>query len=261
MSWHSAAAGTDGVHFVGRQRSPADGRVSYKEGMLSVSRISSDGRVQAPPSQVVMTPPKAHCILPGRSGEVVYATTVEGNAILIFRIDVKRGELLPADMPSVPCRPGSGARHLALHPFLDVLYCVNELGGTLAVFAIEPSTGALRELQYATLLPAGFEGNARAADVHVTANGHFVYASVRSTDVIAGFRIDPQSGLLSPIGLFAAEDSPRGFAVDPLDRFLICAGQNQNTVGVYAIDADSGALALRHRTSVGENPNWVETYG
>jgi 6-phosphogluconolactonase len=89
----------------------------------------------------------------------------------------------------------------------------------------------------------------------------FSYASVRSTNVIGGFRIDSQSGLLSPIGLFAAEGSPRGFAVDPLDRFLICAGQSQSTVGVYAIDADSGALALRYRTSVGENPNWVETYG
>ena len=57
------------------------------------------------------------------------------------------------------------------------------------------------------------------------------------------------------------ELSPRGFAVDPLDRFLICAGQSQNTVGVYAIDPDSGALALRYQTCVGINPNWVETYG
>lgn len=243
----------------------ANGRLlmgaSYKEGVLSVSRIGSDGSVQAPSSQIVMTPPKAHCILPGRSREVIYATTVEGNAILIFRIDVEGGDLVPADMPSLSCRPGSGPRHLALHPSLDVLYCVNELGGTLAVFAIEPSTGALRELQYETLMPASFKGNARAADVHVTANGHFVYASVRSTNVIGGFRIEPRSGLLSPIGLFAVEGSPRGFAVDPLDRFLICAGQSQNTVGVYAIDPDSGALAPRYQTCVGINPNWVETYG
>ena len=232
---------------------------SYREGKLSVSRIGSDGNVQAPPTQVVTTPPKAHCILPGRSGEVVYATTLEGNAILIFRPDVKRGKLMPADVASVPCRSGSGPRHLALHPSLDVLYCVNEQGGTLAVFAIEPGTGALRDLQYETIMPPGFQGNARAADVHVTANGHFVYASVRSTDVIAGFRIDPRSGKLSPIGFFAAEGSPRGFAVDPLGRFLICGGQSQNTVAVHAIHPKSGALALRDRTSVGTNPNWVET--
>jgi 6-phosphogluconolactonase len=232
---------------------------SYNAGLLSVNTIGSDGSIEAPPSQVVITPPKAHCILPGRSREVVYATTVEGNAILIFRIDREGGELVPADMPSMSCRPGYGPRHLALHPSVDVLYCVNELAGTLAVFAIESNTGALRELQYETLLPAGFEGNARAADVHVTANGHFVYASVRSVNVIGGFRVESHSGLLSPVGLFEVEGSPRGFAIDPLDRFLICAGQSQNTVGVYAIDSDSGALAPRYRTCVGRNPSWVET--
>jgi 6-phosphogluconolactonase len=232
---------------------------SYKEGKLSVSRIGPNGNVQAPPSQVVTTPPKAHCILPGRSGEFVYATTIDGNAILSFRLDVKSGELRPADMPSVACRPGSGPRHLALHPSLDVLYCVNETSGTLAVFTIESTTGALRELQYETMMSPGFQGNARAADVHVTADGQFVYASVRSTDVIAGFRIDPRSGKLSPLGSFAAEGSPRGFAVDPPGRFLICAGQSQNTVAVYAIDPNNGALALRYRTAVGANPNWVET--
>jgi 6-phosphogluconolactonase len=231
---------------------------SYKEGKVSVSRIDSNGRVQAPPSQVLTTPPKAHCILPRRSGDVIYATTVEGNAILIFRLDVESGKLVPADMPSMPCRPGSGPRHLALHPLLDVLYCVTEQSGTVTAFAIELDTGALRELQYETLMPRGFQGNARAADLHVTADARFVYASVRSTNVIAGFSIDPLSGLLSPTGVFAAEHSPRGFAVDPLGRFLICAGESQNSVGVFAIDPDSGALALRHRMSVGKNPNWVE---
>jgi 6-phosphogluconolactonase len=82
-------------------------------------------------------------------------------------------------------------------------------------------------------------------------DGHFIYASVRSTDVIAGFSIDPRSGNLSPIGFFAAEGSPRGFSLEPLGRFLI--------VAVYAINPKDGALALRYRTLVGTNPNWVET--
>jgi 6-phosphogluconolactonase len=232
---------------------------SYKEGKLSISRIAADGTVQAAPSQILTTPPKAHCILAGRSDDIVYATTVDGNAILIFRLDAMREELVPADMPRVSCRPGSGPRHLAVHQSLDVLYCVNETSGTLAAFAIEPGTGALRELQYESLVPMDFHGNARAADVHITPDGNFIYASVRSTDTIAGFRIDPQSGLLSPIGLFAAEGSPRGFAIEPSGRFLICAGQSRHTVGIYAIDPDGGALTLRWRMPVGANPNWVET--
>ncbi|HZR62716.1 MAG TPA: lactonase family protein [Xanthobacteraceae bacterium] len=232
---------------------------SYVAGKLSVNRIGPDATVQAPPSQVVTTPPKAHCIVSGRSDDVVYATTLEGNAILIFQLDAGRAELVPADTPSVPCRPGSGPRHLVMHPSRDVLYCVNETSGTLAAFAVEPGTGALRELQYETLLQADFRGNARAADVHITPDANFIYASVRSTDAIAGFRIDARSGLLSPIGRFAVEGSPRGFAIDPSGRFLICAGQTEHTIGVYGIDQDSGALTRRWRIGAGANPNWVET--
>jgi 6-phosphogluconolactonase len=55
------------------------------------------------------------------------------------------------------------------------------------------------------------------------------------------------------------QGSPRGFAIDPFERFLICASQTENTVGIYAIDAESGALAARHHVPVGGNPNWVET--
>ena len=112
---------------------------SYKDGKLSVSRIDSNGCVEAPPSQVLTTPPKAHCILRGRSAEVIYATTVEGNVILIYRLDVASGKLAPADVPSMPCPPGAGPRHLALHPSLDVLYCVTEQSGMVATFAIEPA--------------------------------------------------------------------------------------------------------------------------
>ena len=240
-----------------------DGRLlmgaSYKEGKLSVSRIGKDGLVEAPPLQIIATSPKAHCILAGRSGATIYATTVDGNAILIFRLDAESGTLVPAEPPAMPCWPGAGPRHLACHPRLNVLYCVNELAGSLAVFAIDPETGALTELQYETLVPPGFQGNARAADLHVTADGRFAYASVRNTHTIAGFSIDSVSGLLSPIGLFEVEASPRGFALDPQCRFLFCAGQERNTVGVYAIDPASGVLAPLHRFLVGLNPSWVET--
>ncbi len=231
---------------------------SYKEGKLSVSEITPGG-VRAPPVQVVNTPPKPHCIIRGRSGDDVYATTVEGNAILVFHLDTNTGRLEQAKPHFVACRPGSGPRHLTLHPSLNMLYCVNELAGTLAAYAIENETGALSEMQYEALTPPEFKGNARAADLHVTADGRFAYASVRNTNSIAGFCIDPGSGVLSPIGLFQAEASPRSFALDPHGRFLICAGQDKNTVGVYAIDPANGVLTPLHKHSVGSNPSWVET--
>jgi 6-phosphogluconolactonase len=229
---------------------------SYVKSLISVSAIAA-GDVRAPPTQRVTTPPKAHCIIRGRRDDVVYATTVDGNAILVFRQDAATGNLAPAQPDRVACRPGAGPRHLALHPRLAVLYCVNETAGTLAAFAVDDA-GALHELQDESLMPAGFAGNARAADLHVTPDGRFAYASVRTTNVIGIFRIDPASGRLTRVGLLDVEGSPRAFAIDPSGRFLICAGQTDNVLGVYAIDPDTGALTRRHRVAVPENPSWVE---
>jgi 6-phosphogluconolactonase len=153
----------------------------------------------------------------------------------------------------------SRTRHLALHPQLDVLYCVNELTGTLVSFAIEDQSGALREVQYEALTPAGFTGNARAADLHITPDGRFAYASVRNTNAMAAFRIESHTGLLAPIARFEVEGSPRAFAIDPAGLYLICAGQTDNVVGLYSINPDNGVLTHRHRTSVPDNPSWIET--
>jgi 6-phosphogluconolactonase len=77
--------------------------------------------------------------------------------------------------------------------------------------------------------------------------------------VIGAFRIDPASGRLSRIGLLDVEGSPRAFAFDQSGRFLICAGQTDNVVTVYAVDPDSGMLSRTQRIAVPENPSWVET--
>ena len=45
----------------------------------------------------------------------------------------------------------------------------------------------------------------------------------------------------------------------PNGRFIICGGQDGNTIGLYEIDQASGALILRQRIAAGGNPSWVET--
>lgn len=230
---------------------------SYVQGELSVSRITS-GVVEGAAVQVVTTPPKAHCVIAGTSGNAIYVPTVTGNAIMVYHLDAETGIPSPADPPSMVFHPGSGPRHATFHPTLDVLYCVNETAGSLTAVGVQPSVGALTALQYKALMPAGYQGNARAADVHVTPDGSFVYASVRTTHQIHGFKIAAPSGKLSPIGSFEVEGSPRSFAIDPSGRFLICGGQDKNTLATYRIDPD-GALALQHRIPVGPNPSWVET--
>ena len=55
------------------------------------------------------------------------------------------------------------------------------------------------------------------------------------------------------------EAQPRGFNVTPDGRFLIAAGQRSHRVGLYAIDAETGALRALGDCAAGRGPNWVES--
>ena len=83
-------------------------------------------------------------------------------------------------------------------------------------------------------------------------------ASERKTSTLAGYRIDPDSGTLSPIGHFPTEKTPRGFNIDPRGRFLLSVGLDSNAMTVYRIDPQSGALTSLKQYSMGEQPNWIE---
>lgn len=230
---------------------------SYNNGLVCVSRIQPDGTVATPVMQNLQTPPKAHCIVQAPFGGFVYATTVDGNAVLGYRFDQATGQLLPSG-EALACRAGAGPRHLAFHPTLDVLYCINEHAGSLSAYSVDRVTGGLSEIQEQSLMPAGSYGNAMGSDIHLTPDGEFVFASVRTTNTVSGFRIVAPTGRFSHCGTFEVESFPRGFAIDPAGRYMLCAGQKSHSIGVYAIDAAAGRLSCVERYPVGQQPSWIE---
>ena len=116
----------------------------------------------------------------------------------------------------------------------------------------------MSEIETVTTLPAHFLGEANAADIHMTPDGRFLYASERQTSTLVGFRIDAANGFLAPIGRWNTETTPRGFAIDPRGHFLLAAGLDSNRVSIHAIDPEEGALTPRGQYPVGGMPNWVE---
>ena len=75
-------------------------------------------------------------------------------------------------------------------------------------------------------LPADYVGGKLGADVHVSPDGKFVYASNRGHDSIAIFKVDMCTGHLSLAGCVAAGGStPRNFAITPDGEFVLVALQ------------------------------------
>ncbi len=231
---------------------------SYPGAKLAINPIDGSGRVGEHATQLLATQPKAHCVVVDAANRHVYCTNLGGDVIMQLRFDAATRTVWPSQPAGFTPRPGAGPRHLAFHPNGRFLYLLNETDATLGAYAVDPVTGTLSELQTVPTLPLDFTGKPSAADLHVTPDGRFIYASERTTSMIKGFGIDPERGTFSRCGRWPTETTPRGFAIDPRGHFLLAAGLSSNAMTVSAIDPVNGALAAIRQYRVGDMPSWIE---
>jgi 6-phosphogluconolactonase len=194
--------------------------------------------------------PHAHCVLLDPSNRHAYSCDLGTDKVMIYSFDARRGRLVPASQPFVSLKPGAGPRHLTFDRAGRFVYVLNELASTVTAFARERTTGALKELNTYTLLPADFKGENTGADIHLTPDGRFLYCSNRGHDSIALFRVDARAGGLTALGHTPTTGkTPRNFAVDPTGRFLLVANQKSDSVVTFRLDASTGALAPTGHTA------------
>ncbi|MBR0718545.1 beta-propeller fold lactonase family protein [Bradyrhizobium liaoningense] len=230
---------------------------SYGGNKIAVNAISNDG-VVGPPLQVIPTGLNAHAILAAPDNRFVFATNLGSDQVLAFSFNATTGELTPSDPPSTKVPEKSGPRHFVFHPNGKYVYLLHELNGDVAAFAYEAKGGAWDEMQRTTARPEGFNGKPWAADIHITPDGRFLYASERTTSTLSAFKVDPATGKLTTVGSVPTEKQPRGFNIDPSGRYLAAVGELSDSMTVYAIDQATGALGKLKSYPTGKKPNWVE---
>ena len=254
---------------------------SYGGDKIAVSPISASGLVEAAAIQVIPTGRNAHAILADRSNKFVYVPTLGANHVLQFLFDAKTGKLTPNEPAAVDARPGDGPRHLVFSPNNKYVYVLNELTGTIGQFAIDPKKGTLKEVASVASVPANSglvpgkpqapAGSAAAAaakaddkpkvwaaDLRLTPNGRFLYATERTLSKIALFSVAPGTGKLTYVANFSTEKQPRGIRVDATGTYLVASGEKSDRLAVYKIDQRNGQLTEVGRYPVGNGANWVE---
>ncbi|MDR1935834.1 MAG: beta-propeller fold lactonase family protein [Candidatus Accumulibacter sp.] len=228
---------------------------SYSGGLLAVVPLDAEGR-PAPAVQVETGLPRAHAALADPTGRWLLAPVLGADAIHVYRLD--DGRLTPNAPPLTTVRPGSGPRHLVFSPDDRYVYCLNELDGSIDLFAFAADTGTLTLKQSVSMMPHGFDGAPWAAELRATPDGGFLYASDRRSSTLAVFSVERQNGQLSLFGHYPAEPQPRGMAIDPGGRWLAVAGQLSGHLAIHAIDPETGYPEPRARIATGEDPICVE---
>jgi 6-phosphogluconolactonase len=237
---------------------------NYGGGSISVLPVQQDGALgnvidthtdtgnlgpttatDAPPGSFAFSghdAPHAHCIIPSPDNKFVLYTDLGQDRIYVYSFDQSTGVLTAAATPFVSVPPGDGARHLCFHPNGRWLYSIQEEAPTVMVFRFDESSGELESVQTVSALPPGFKGSSFAAEVRVSSDGRFLYASNRLEDSICVFAIGTEGELTFLSTTAMRGDYTREFTIDPTGRFLYSCNQRSDNVTGYRINPSNGGL-------------------
>ena len=245
---------------------------SYGGNLVSVNAVGGDRRILPEPLQVIPTARNAHAIRVDNSNRFVFVPHLGTDQIFQFVFDERSGRLASNTPPLLQLKAGTGPRHLVVSSDNRFVYLLSELVATVTTLSLDPKTGLLAEVSSVSALPPDSKlqpgaprPNSRnpdndiwAADLHLTPDGKFLYASERTSSTLATFAVDGSTGKLTYLSSTPTEKQPRGFAIDPSGKFLVASGEKSETLSVYSIDPASGALKPTGKYPTGKGSNWVE---
>lgn len=229
---------------------------SHGDGVVTVSRITN-GVVTGEPITTLPTGKYPHSIHPDPANRFVLVPHVrELSKVEQLRFDASTGALTPNTPPSMSAGAGQGPRYLQFHPNGRWVYLVTEQGRSVIRCDYDAATGTLTLRQtIATTPPENGPAKGSCADIHISADGKFAYASNRGPDTLAVFSIDARSGELKFLGHTPTEKTPHSFCLmGNGDNFVVSAGYNTNRLMVFRRDPGSGALTPLKAYDCGKGP-------
>ena len=189
--------------------------------------------------------PHAHSVNISKDEKHLIVADLGTDRLMNYCINPITGELSPNSVqPFVSVRAGEGPRHMCYHPYNDILYVVTELYGNLLTYSINPDMFYLQQISSASLfMKQPFVADASAADIHITADGSFLFASIRGNNTLSSFSLaDPRHPNLIEV-YSTAGNCPRNFCITKDDQFLLVANQNSNYISIFECNPKNGTLS------------------
>jgi 6-phosphogluconolactonase len=244
---------------------------NYSSGSAVIFPVNKDGSL-APAKQVIQHEgssvnadrqkgPHVHSTVFSPDNKFLFVQDLGIDKIMVYAFNSKTGELKPASFGHTDVEAGHGPRHLDFHPSGKYAYLIEEMSGSISAYKYLKN-GDLELVQNISALRGDFNGKIGSADIHVSPDGKFLYASNRGDlNDIAIFSINRQNGLLQRQGEQPTMGkTPRNFNLDPSGNFLLVANQNSDNIVVFKRDLASGLLTETSRIDVG-NPvciKWIQ---
>ncbi len=223
---------------------------NYSSGTVAVLPVKKDGSLgnavatekhegRGPTDR--QTSPHVHAAVLSKDNKTLYVPDLGIDKVMVYAFNQQTGEITPHEK-ALQAPAGAGPRHLTIHPTGKWAYLVQELSGTVTAF--KNNSGKLEAVQTVSTIPKDFKGEFTSADIHVSPDGKFLYASNRdASNTLAIFKINGTNGKLTLIGHQPVlGKTPRNFGFDPSSKFLLVANQRSDEIVVFAVNKKTGLL-------------------
>jgi 6-phosphogluconolactonase len=224
---------------------------NYTGGSASVFGVNADGSLKPHPQVMQHTgssvvkgrqdKPHVHSVVFSPKQDYLFVSDLGLDRVMTYKFNAGTGSPLQKQGFTATA-PGSGPRHFTFHPNNKFAYLIEELSGY--VTAYQYSNGKLKSIQHIAAHPENYKGNIGSADIHVSPDGKFLYASNRGDEnTIAIYSINAATGKLKLAGFQPSlGKAPRNFMIDPTGNFVLVANQNTDNVVIFKRNKTTGLL-------------------
>jgi 6-phosphogluconolactonase len=241
---------------------------NYTQGSVSVYALEENGFIKSPVQVISYQDSSINKVRQERSH--VHSANFSPNHDFVFLPDLGADKIRTYGFGTQQIKPlqetfpsytkttlGSGPRHFDFHPNGLFAYGIEEMAGFISVYKY--SAGKLKSIQRIATHPDSLKSEFSAADIHISPDGKFLYASNRGEENnIAIFSIK-RNGKLKSVGYQSTMGkTPRNFAIDDTGKFIIVANQSTGEIVVFRRDFKTGLLTKIGTETKIESPTCIK---
>lgn len=173
-------------------------------------------------------------------GKYLIANDLGTDKVVVYRYDPTAASKVLVPYDSVKVKLGSGPRHITFSKNGKYAYLMQEMDGTVTAFSLD--NGKLKIIQETTVVKKqGIENG--GADIHLSPDGKFLYATNRGTaNDISCFKVEKDGKLTFVQQVSTGGEAPRNFALTPDGDYVFVANQRSDNIVLFKRDKKSGCL-------------------
>ncbi len=229
--------------------------------------IQHTGSSQHPSRQ---TSAHAHCVYFDKHTNHLLVADLGLDQIIVYSIQKNNTGFDAIKNQTIQLPLGSGPRHICFDEKGSFGFIINELTGSVTIiqYCIDDSVNkdiqsSKRKGSYEVkgtfsvndnlidplldplMEPVTLNTDLGAAAIRVSADGKFIYTSMRGDNTICLFAFDALLEKLDYIDAYPTNGlTPRDFTIDPSGKWLLVAHQDSDTITIFNVNSYNGTLSL-----------------